>query len=621
MAQGRSAPFLQTVVLAVAVGLLGSQASRGAEGEDELRARIEANGREIAALREQVHRQATPPAPAPSVNLGPDAVREIVAGYLQENPGAGLPLGVQTGYFPNAGFVIRSAPDPPYARWQDESRIPFELRTRVRINVAYVFYKVTDHTNHLTGQVVPSLSPDFSQLMVKRAQLIEDGTAFDPDLRFRLSFHGDTRGLPANVSGNPFFPPGNAFPTGGAFVVDNTVRMNEAWLAYDWHGRERPAGPDRDGRDGATYRPTFTLTVGKRKAFFGLEEYLGNPYEQFVELSMADLFFDADDDNLSMEAGFQVKALEDRFFLEAVVTDGSVSLTPSLLLDDLPGFITGFWYDFGGSWNEAKKAWDLFGTGIPDLEFSPRPVVRAGGSLNLVPLDRRSLYGDAEQSRYFVVPGGPGGTRLINVLTGDVAVPAVGPPSAHAVDAFDAFSFNAFLAAKYRGFSLLSEGWLRDLTHFQSLPAGQNLILYQDRLGPGGAAANALFPAHASLIDYGAVLQAGYFLIPKKLEVAARWSWVRGNSGNINGNGTFTTVSVPGVAGPVHVVGGAFHQFHQANEYTIGLNYYFRGQQLKWQTDFSVYRGGNPANPGVTYPGFIGGVDGYMIRTQLSLFF
>jgi hypothetical protein len=51
------------------------------------------------------------------------------------------------------------------------------------------------------------------------------------------------------------------------------------------------------------------------------------------------------------------------------------------------------------------------------------------------------------------------------------------------------------------------------------------------------------------------------------------------------------------------------------------VNYYFQGQQLKWQTDLSFSRGGNPANPGVTYPGFIGGVDGYMIRTQLSLFF
>src|SRR5205085_2949526 len=140
-----------------------------------------------------------------------------------------------------------------------------------------------------------------------------------------------------------------------------------------------------------------------------------------------------------------------------------------------------------------------------------------------------------------------------------------------------------FLAGKYRGFSLLNEWWLRDLTRFQSTPAGGNLILYQDSLGPGRTAANALFPAHTSLIDYGSVLQAGYFLIPRKLEVAARWSWVRGRSGDVNGDGVVTTVAVPGVAAPVQVVRGAFQPFHQANEYTIGVNYYFKGQELKWQ--------------------------------------
>ena len=45
--------------------------------------------------------------------------------------------------------------------------------------------------------------------------------------------------------------------------------------------------------------------------------------------------------------------------------------------------------------------------------------------------------------------------------------------------------------------------------------------------------------ARHGLVDYGTMLQAGYFIIPKKLEVAARWSWIRGESGDINGKGTF----------------------------------------------------------------------------------
>src|SRR5438270_9053316 len=102
--------------------------------------------------------------------------------------------------------------------------------------------------------------------MVKRAQFIEEGTLFDPDLRFRLSFHGDTRGLPATIAANPVLP-STTLPFGGAFVVDNAVRLNEAWVTYDFHPRARPAGLTQDGLDRPTYRPTFSLVCGKRKAF------------------------------------------------------------------------------------------------------------------------------------------------------------------------------------------------------------------------------------------------------------------------------------------------------------------------------------------------------------------
>ena len=142
---------------------------------------------------------------------------------------------------------------------------------------------------------------------------------------------------------------------------------------------------------------------------------------------------------------------------------------------------------------------------------------------------------------------------------------------------------------------------------------------YQDTLGAGGATRNALFPHHG-LTDYGTMLQAGYFIIPKKLEIAARWSWIRGESGDINGKGTFTTVALPGGI-TADRVNGAFRQFHEANEYAIGINRYWKRQQLKWQTDFSWYEGGNPAGGGVSAAGFIAGSDGWMIRTQIQLAF
>ena len=49
----------------------------------------------------------------------------------------------------------------------------------------------------------------------------------------------------------------------------------------------------------------------------------------------------------------------------------------------------------------------------------------------------------------------------------------------------------------------------------------------------------------------------------------------------------------------------AFTHNHEANEYAIGLNYYFKRQLLKWQTDVSWYTGGNPAGGGQSPAGFI----------------
>ena len=111
--------------------------------------------------------------------------------------------------------------------------------------------------------------------------------------------------------------------------------------------------------------------------------------------------------------------------------------------------------------------------------------------------------------------------------------------------------------------------------------------------------------------------------MPKKLEVAGRWSWIRGQSGDINGRDTrFTLVSVAGVpGGSVKVIDGAFRNFAEVNEYAVGLNYYFYGNNAKWQTDFSVYRGGNPAQGGQSLAGFIPGVDGWMVRSQIQLAF
>jgi hypothetical protein len=617
--------------------LAGAGVSRADDKDAELRKLIEEQGKQIQELKRQLEAQQTlqtaadakkKDCPAPVLD---DAVKKIVAQYLKDNPGAGMPNGVQTGYKLGQGFSIASPPNPNFTNWDDDSKIPFELRFRGRFQFDYYGYKVTDKVNHMTNlpanQNANSVrQADESQLEVKRLRLIWEGNAFSPDLRFNFTLDGNTRGLPGFQNNKVVQTAGatapNTSPTspiGGGVTVDHTVRLFECWVAYDIRPCWGEKGCACDcPHDSYRYSPTFTLIAGKQKPFFGIEEILSSQNEQMVEYSMADWFFDADDDNLMMAAGTRIKAFDDRLYVVALLTNGNESQFPNTQMDNLPGFNFGFWYDIGGRWDCERKRWDLFGDCLADIDYSCNPVLRVGGEGNIVPMGRRSLYGDLEQSREFVTPGGPqGGTRLINVLSGDGTTAT--PVGSHAVDEFDSYTYGTFACFKYKGFSLWNEWYVRELNNFRTTPNGLGNIIYTDGLGH-----NALFPHHG-LLDYGSTLQGGYFIVPRKWELVARWSFVRGDSGDINGlakNGVaIPTVVVPGVAGRVDVVPGAFRQFHEARELAIGVNYYFKRQLLKWQTDFSIYDGGNPAGGGQSPTGFIAGSDGWLIRTQLQLAF
>jgi hypothetical protein len=605
--------------------------TRADDNEKELRSLVEEQQRQIQELKQRLDAtnvtQTGAEKPAPSLDA--DAVKKIVGDYLKENPGAGMPPSVQTGYSPSTGFAIRSAPDPKYVSWEDDCKIPFELRIRGRIQLDYYNYKVTSKINHQTQKTQLQNTnsvrqADFSQIEVKRMRLVFQGTAFDPNLRYHIELDGNTRGLGGvqnnkviqNASGTTDPNTSGASPIGGGVTVDHAVRLFQCFVAYDFHGCCSEKGCGLDCPEGCSpYAPTYTLIAGKTKPFFAFEEYMGSANEQLVEFGMTEWFFDADDDNLLMVAGTQIKAVDDRLYIMAVITNGNESQFPNVQMDNLPGFNAGFWFDFGGNWNEQRKRYDLFGDCLADVDYSCKPVVRVGAMANIVPMGRRSLYGDDEQSRVFVVPGAPqGGTRLINMLSGDGA--AATPLGAHAVDEFDSYTYEAFIAGKYHGFSFLNDWFFRDLNNFRTTPNGLGNIIYTDSSGT-----NALFPANHGLFDYGSLLQVGYFLVPKKWEAVARWSYIRGDSGDINGDGKTTNVKVPGVTGTVHRVQNAFHDFHEADEFAVGINYYWHRQLLKWQTDLSYYQGGNPAGGGSSPTGFVAGSDGWLLRTQIQLAF
>jgi hypothetical protein len=623
--------------------------SRAEDKDADLRRQLAEQAKQIQELKQMIQNGGVQSAAADTPKLDDAAVKKIVESYLKDNPGAGMPPSVQTGYSSSTGFAIRSTNDPKYIKWDDDCKIPFELRIRGRIQADYYYYKTEDTFNHLTHvrntqnfapgkNDIVNTSPDFSQLEIKRTRLVFAGTAFDPNFRYWIELDGNTRGISGLAGGG--LPGTNGLSTigsnGGAgntgaipggntiATVDHAVRLFSSYIAYDFHPcwGEKGCGPEC-APGTVPYVPTLTAIVGKFKPYFSFEETLGSANQQFVEYGMSEWFFDADDDNLMMQAALQYKGMEDRLYATVAITNGNETQIANVQMDDLPGVNFGFWYDFGGNWNEARKRWDLYGGSVSDLEWSYRPVVRIGAMANLVPMDRRTEFTAAELNRVRAVPGQPGGTTFINLLNGGNINPNAAGIGQFAADAFDSYTYESYVTGHWRGFSFLNDWWIRDLNNFRG------------RRGPNGNfpgngfdqpiiytanGNNSLFPARHGIIDYGTMLQGGYFIVPKKLEIAGRWSWIRGESGNIYGNGTFTNVVVPG-AGTVRRYNAAFDKFQEANEYAVGVNYYFHGQQLKWQTDLSYYNGGNPAGGGQSPAGFTPGVDGYMLRTQVQFAF
>ena len=135
-------------------------APAAASAPQDLKAQVDAQQKKIEELETMIRSGQLRPASAeaadakdgaaPPKPLDDAAVKKIVEGYLKENPGAGVPSGVSTGLEVNKGFYIRTTPDPKWTNWDDDCKIPFELRIRGRVQLDYYFDKPTDSFNHLT---------------------------------------------------------------------------------------------------------------------------------------------------------------------------------------------------------------------------------------------------------------------------------------------------------------------------------------------------------------------------------------------------------------------------------------------------------------------------------------
>jgi hypothetical protein len=620
--------------------------------------------------------------PAPVADT--KSVESIIADYLKANPGAGMPNGVQTGYSLGTGFYIKSVPNPDFSNWSDESAIPWEMRFRGRIQANYDFYKVQDNYNHLTKQFynnpnsiqspasaafppfvanrVPggaAIGPpnlqnvlgyqfgDFSALEAKRVRLIWEGNVLTPNLTYELQLDANTRGFGSfqnnKVFTNTGVPPGGAggfgapgingqaaSPIGGQIQTDQGARLFTAWLAYQIPFGSRSSGSVAVPDGAYSYTPSLTFIFGKQQPYFSLIEILGSATSQFADFNMANWFFDTDANNMLMAFSAQYKDFDDRLMVMGQLANGSDGLgTPAVLTQRTPEFIGCFWWDFGGEFNQDRKRWDLFGNSISDLNYSRNLTVRVGGDVALVHLDPRNQYGDVPSAFFFAASGAPGGTRLINLFAANGATAAgaaLAGSNQFDMNTANINTYSAFLAAHYRGFSFYNEWYWRTYGGMHSLN-NSGIILYNDTLTPLNTAAaqtsNAVLN-RSSFMDVGCAVQAGYFIIPKKLEVIGEWSMVNGQSGDIYGNGTFKNVQLPGVAGAAGIVrswNNAFTNYHMAQEFGGGFNYYWFGQLVKWTTDCLYYRGGNPAGNEQAPGGDIPGVNGWLFRTQIQIAF
>ncbi len=663
--------------LAIATGTTGYVKAQNAAPPTDttsLQLQLEAQQRQIDELKRLIQNSAAQPAVQPTAQPAGQAADQqslinTTTTQVQGDPyaapgpvnsdqpgGAGGDGPAKTdgsfklGYDLTKGMYFNAAllPDFPITK---EGLYPFELRIRGRIQADYYGYKVTDSKNHLTNVETPvNDQADESVFEVKRMRLIFAGYMFDPNLRYQIQFDGNNRGLSTETTTQNAFNKNVVTNSGASTVggsngtilnganisnVDSGVRLLEAWVAYDWHGDPGAYG----------YRSTFSLFGGKIKPMGSFEEYLGSANSQFVEFGMSSWMFDSDADNYLTGAGFQIHAYDDRLYVQGMITTGSDNQVPVYNDQDIPGFNIGGWYDFGGTFVDKWGRWKLYGETISDIEQHEDPVLRVGGAANITPMGRRSQYTSAELDFYKAATSAPGGSNVDSILggggvgTGGNFTNVANTNSPFAVDAFDVYTYSMYYAFKYCGFSFYNEFWARDYDNFRgqknTVAGGNYPILYTSNAG--GTSGAALF-TRGSMVDLGMALQSGYFLIPHKLEVAVRYDLIDGVSGDVNGSGTFTTVAAStlgiktvaaGVTTPantitatnIRVVNGAFEHYHPSQEIAMGINYFFYGEKVKWQTDFGVYTGGNPAVNGQSPAGYIPGVNGYMVRSQVQFSF
>lgn len=265
---------------------------------------------------------------------------------------------------------------------------------------------------------------------------------------------------------------------------------------------------------------------------------------QFTERSVANLFFDIGR-SVGVSLLGQTEVLDVPLRFETAMMNG--------LNTGRDSTVSGEDLDTNPAWS-ARASMDFFSDfgndGEPDLGWHPYPALRLGGGMAFTTVDRE---GPSEFTRQRVVRSGE---RLSNLL------PAT-------VSAYDIWLLTIDAHWKHRGWSLIAEHHWRHIADFR----GGNI---------------------PSLLDQGLVLQTGYFVLPERLELLARWSRIAGDSGTL----------------------GVENQ--STNEVGAGFAWYIRGHDVKFNLDVSWIDGVPLNSPRLN---LLPGDEGWLMRTQFQFSF
>lgn len=291
---------------------------------------------------------------------------------------------------------------------------------------------------------------------------------------------------------------------------------------------------------GYKFSRSAELYVGQSKVP-GSREWLVSSFVALegADRSMATTFF-----RPSLSQGIWLTGQPlDRFYYHAMLSNGfnTQNITPAQL-------------DARFCWSGSVwwEPWGDFGPGYADIEDHRDPAVRLGASGTFAAENGNQGSSNAPENAAIRLSDG----TLISE-TGALA-PGV------TLQQFDIGLAALDLAFKYRGASLSLEGYAHDLTRLR---------------GTGPIPINAIRA-------YGGLLQGGYFVVPKRLELYARTSAVTGRYGS-----------------------GA--------EYAGGFNWYpVEGKSNIRFTLDATWLDSSPAEQNRT--GYAAGQTGFLLRTQIT---